>query len=181
MAVNDGLISMKPTSIAHTGTSATINADGGVDFTDVTVLSLNGVFTSTYDNYLIIISDDNVSNTASVIFGRLRVAGSDASGSNYAYQLLDFDPTSETGSRSTSQSSGYFGTSSSNNSGNTIYIYGPALAQPTISRCVNAHGYLGARTQDGVTTHSLSTAYDGITLLPQQGITGNVHVFGYEE
>jgi hypothetical protein len=54
MAAGDGLVSMTPSSIAHSGTSASINADGGVDFTAVTELSLNGVFTSDYDNYLIV-------------------------------------------------------------------------------------------------------------------------------
>jgi hypothetical protein len=55
MAAGDGLVIMTPTSIAHAGTSASINADGGVDFTAVTSLSLNGVFTSAHDNYLIVI------------------------------------------------------------------------------------------------------------------------------
>jgi hypothetical protein len=180
MAAGDGLVSMTPTSIAHSGTSASINADGGVDFTAVTSLSLNGVFTSDYDNYLIVasISGDAFSG------GQLRVGGVDASGTDYAYQLINASNTTITGVRSTSRTD--FGSivdadGSATPTGYHVHLYGPALAQPTAVRNVGLRADAGARLRDFAMTHSLSTSYDGITFISAGSTTGNVHVFGYEE
>ena len=48
-----GMVLLKPTSIAHSGTSASIGANGQVTFTAVTSLSLNGVFSADFDNFLL--------------------------------------------------------------------------------------------------------------------------------
>ena len=183
MAAGDGLVTMTPTSIAHSGTSATINADGSVDFSAVTSLSLNGVFTSSFDNYLInvrlnVSTDDN-------IYIRYRASGTDATATNYTRQYLAVGGTLKVGERITSASvAGITYASSASNNGVAVHVYGPYLAQPTASRSVTTSGYLNAFMQDEATTHSLSTSYDGFTIFPATGaltITGNIAVFGYEE
>lgn len=179
MAAGDGLVSMTPTSIAHSGTSASINADGGVDFTAVTELNLNGVFTSDYDNYLIVMrfTDTNQSGFSF----RLRASGSDASGTDYAYQDMHADG-GVTGSRTTGADKAVTGVGDQLMTGHVIHMYGPYLTQPTAHRSVNGSGANGAALYDFAGTHSLSTAYDGITVFPNAGsFTGNIHVFGYEE
>lgn len=181
MAAGDGLVSMKPTSIAHSGTSASINADGGVDFTAVTSLSLNGVFTSDYDNYLIVLSG-SASGVAQISM-RWRLSGTDATGSNYTRQSLGVSSTTVSGARSSSQTTtfiNYWGSTLQN--GDTIHVYGPALAQPTAYRSVTSSSAGNALMEEYAGTHSLSTAYDGVTIYPDaNNITGTVHVFGYEE
>jgi hypothetical protein len=184
MAAGDGLISMTPSSITHSGTSASINADGGVDFTAVSSLSLNGVFTGDYDNYLIVISGTG-SEALGVLF-RLRASGSDATGSNYVSQELVGSGSSVSGARQTSQSSAAvtnFRNFSSIKTGANLYLYGTALAQPTAYRSVSVEPESsGAMILDNAGTHSLSTAYDGVTFVTNTGtVTGNLHVFGYEE
>jgi len=84
-----GLVTMPPTSIDHVGTSASINANGGVDFEGVTSLSLNGVFTGDYDNYLMIVGAIN-DTTGNVTLGtQLSVAGiADATVNAYTAQSL---------------------------------------------------------------------------------------------
>jgi hypothetical protein len=178
MAAGDGLVSMTPTSIAHSGTSASINADGGVDFTAVTSLSLNGVFTSEIDNYLIVFSASVTANTVAEF--RLRAAGSDATAANYTWQWLQAGGSTVDGLRVSSDTEGIFGYFSTSENGVHMHVYGPALAQPTAVRGVNVASFSGARLMDTATTHSLSTAYDGITFFTGT-FTGNVHVFGYEE
>lgn len=182
MAAGDGLISMTPTSIAYSGTSAGINADGGVDFTAVTELSLNGVFTGDYDNYLVIFGD--VATSHNNLGMRLRASGSDATGSNYSYQTLyansSFTPGGE---RYTSQTiwERMFASSSIADV-QPLHIYGPALAQPTAARSISGIGYAGAYIRDCAGMHSLSTSYDGFTLITYSfTMSGTVHVFGYEE
>jgi hypothetical protein len=181
MAAGDGIVSMKPTSIAHSGTSASINADGGVDFTAVTELNLNGVFTSDYDNYLVVMNHKGTAYSG--IRGRLRLLGTDASASDYAFQTLRAESTTVAGARTSSDTSMFFGvTSDEQQSGDNTHIYGPYLAQPTAFRMINIVGEGGAILRNAASTHSLSTSYDGITIFPASGsMTGTVHVFGYEE
>lgn len=180
MAAGDGLISMKPTSITHSGTSASINSDGGVDFTAVTSLSLNGVFTSDYDNYVFYINLTATSDAQALM--QFRASGADATGSNYTTQRLDADDTSVFGTRYTSRSDiQALQISSTTNNGYTVHLYGPALAQPTAFRSVSMRGTSSAYITDWVATHSLSTSYDGFTLSGATAFSGTVHVFGYEE
>jgi hypothetical protein len=181
MAAGDGLVIMTPTSIAHSGTSASINADGGVDFTAVTELSLNGVFTSSFDNYLIVIRYVAASGDPRTRL-RLRTAGSDASGSNYVRQVVDANGSSVTAARATESAATIGEFSSTQRSGETVHMYGPFLAQPTAMRNVNSGGFTSARLTDNACTHSLSTSYDGFTFYPESSnMTGNIVVFGYEE
>ena len=180
MAAGDGLIVMTPTSINVTGTSGSINADGGVDFTAVTALSLNGVFTSSYDNYLIVIRA--VCTTFDNLLLRWRVGGTSASGSNYTFQTLVADGgPSPSGQRSTSQTSTRLGNvSATQRDGLSVAVYGPFLAQPTALRSVTVNGQSSARFDDIAATHSLSTSYDGFELICS-AIDGSITVFGYEE
>jgi hypothetical protein len=182
MAAGDGLVSMTPTSIAHSGTSASINADGGVDFTAVTSLSLNGVFTSEMDNYLVVSSVTVAAGIPSLLL-QLRASGSDATGTNYTRQSLDIFGTTRSAARSTSQSSWTITAPDDiAPNGITLHMYGPALAQPTAVRSVTIYSYDGASIWDQAGTHSLSTSYDGFTIsLTSSNITGTIHVFGYEE
>jgi len=183
MAAGDGLVSMKPTSIAAGVGTASINADGGVDFTAVTSLSLNGVFTSEMDNYLIVISGVPVSSAGTVRL-RMRASGTSDSGSNYTRQYLQAVSTAVNGGRSTSQTQATIGSfgDTSLPAGYHVHIYGPALAQATAIRSVNVNtGSSVPNITDNANTHSLSTSYDGCEILPLTASTGTVHVFGYEE
>lgn len=76
-----GLVNVVPTSVAQAGGSASANAQGLVTFTGVTSLSLNGVFTSAYENYLVSVKINSATVNAGLRF-RLRVSGTDQTG-NY--------------------------------------------------------------------------------------------------
>lgn len=179
----EGLVSMTPTSITHSGTSATINADGGVDVVSVTSISINGVFTSSYDNYLIVINHTGSANENIQL--RLRSSGVDALGSDYTRQYLFVGSTTVQGERLTSQTQATVGrVAASGYGGEQIAMYAPALAIPTAMRQINVNSISGASIEtENVCTHSLSTAYDGFTifLAASNTITGTIHVFGYEE
>jgi hypothetical protein len=177
MAAGDGLVSMTPTSIAYSGTSATINADGGVDFTAVTELNLNGVFTSDYDNYLFV---TRLTGTGAQALGiKLRVSGTDTTDSNYARQYLQASGASTLAGRQTGVSLINLLPFNTFTTGQHLHIYGPALAQATAGRVVNT---LSGDLADYAWTHSTATAYDGLSLFVTGGsVTGNIHVFGYEE
>ena len=176
-----GMVLMTPTSIASTGTgnSSSIGANGSVTFSSCETLSLNGVFTSDYDNYMIVMRTDP--SGARLLEARLRASGTDASGSNYTYQMLAAGSTTVSAGRTASQSVtrfGYFDGATMN--GISIYCFGPYLSQPTALRSVTVSDNASAYIEDYASTHSLSSAYDGVSFLSNntQTFTGLVSVYG---
>ena len=180
--MTNGLVVMTPSSIAYSGTSASINADGSVVFSACTSLSLNGVFTSDYDNYMISARTQKSANV--VLFGRLRASGTDeSSASNYYTDQYLYANGTGIGAARTTRNQWYIAyLDSALRNGFVAHWYGPYLAQPTAGRTVAADSYLNAETIDSAYTHSLSNSYDGFTLLPASGtVTGLVTVFGFNQ
>lgn len=181
-----GLHIMRPTSIVVAGggsESASIRADGGVDFANATSLSLNGVFTADYDNYMI--SLRLTSSAGTTIRGRLRLSGTDATAGNYTRQTLNADGTTVNGARATSETGlGVADVYNTQRAGYTAYLYGPNLAQPTAYRMLSVSDYLSGTIFEQCGTHSLSTAYDGWTLYHVSAgptITGMITVYGWTQ
>jgi hypothetical protein len=179
-----GLKLIVPSSVSSTGTgnSSSVSASGKITFSSCSTVSVNDVFSSTHDNYLIV--SDNVLNTGdAILYIRLRSSGSDASGTNYVYQRLRATSTTVSGVRGTTVSTGFVGSvSATARSGFHCYMYGPNLAQPTAYRGVNVWGQNSASIDDYAVTHSLSTAYTGFTLLTTNDLfSGSMTVYGLSQ
>lgn len=173
----NGLILLTPTSIAYTGTSATISANGSVEFSACTALSLNGVFSANYDNYMIV-TRGNVT-TAANVFIRFRSGGTDNSTSNsYVYQYMVANSTSVAGSRTTLDLGGFFLAYGVQRAGSVGFIYGPYLSQPTAYRTVNVGDSSSAIIEEYAGTHNQSASYDGFTLSNGGNLSGRVAVYG---
>ena len=177
-----GLKLIVPTSATATGagSSATVSATGKVTFTSAATLTIEGCFSATYDNYLFVMRHVDSAQSNNDIDARLRVSGSDASGTNYTDQYIYAESTTVGAARETSQTAFRFAVTSTTHSGSHTYIYGPNLAQPTAARLVSMQGTSGARIVDNAMTHSLSTAYTGITLFTTLAgsITGALTIYG---
>lgn len=179
-APKPGMVLINPESIAYSGTSATKGTNGQVTFNAVTSLSLNGVFSADFDNYVITWSSA-VSNGTPGLFARLRTSGTDASGTNYTQQYILASSATVSAARTTSATS--FAVAYPDNTlaanGVTMHFYGPFLVQPTAHRSIDQNSVSSARLIDIANTHSLSTSYDGITLFPGIGdMTGKLTVMG---
>lgn len=181
-----GMHIMRPSSIvvAGGGSSASIRADGGVDFAAATSLSLNGVFTAAYDNYMVTFR--GVSNTNGIgFFVRMRASASDNSTANsYTVQRILADGTTVSGLRETGNFAAIGAVDDSQRAGSTIYMYGPNLAQPTAGRSVVVDGFSNAYLVDRAFTHNQSTAYDGCTFLVDgagRTFEGVFTVYGYAQ
>lgn len=179
----NGLVVMTPTSIVSTGTgnSSSINANGSVTFSSCATLSLNGVFTSSYDNYMVVTRQ--IGTGFAYIRINMRSSGTDATGSNYAVQKVEVDGSSISAARYTSQTSTVEIAPTTNaRSGQIFYFYGPNLARPTTIRGISASGAAGAYIHEGVATHNVSSSYDGFTLTLTTGaLSGLVTVFGFNQ
>ena len=179
MAEIAGLTLITPSSVAGSGVSL---SGAKVVFTAATTININGVFSATHDNYLVVVRG-SIATSGGGILHRWRVSGSDATGANYAQQYLEAEGTNVTASRQTGATSSPW--SSFNNNlpqGFHTYLYGPALAQPTAYRSVSVQSYNGAAITEYAGTHSLSTAYDGFTLYPSaNNITGALTIYGLSQ
>lgn len=176
-----GMVLMTPTSIASTGTgnSSSIGVNGSVTFSSCETLSLNGVFTSQYDNYMIQMR--YVSDTIGKdLRARLRASGTDDSTtSSYIHQRLTASSTTVSAARTTTNTFQIGNSDSTLRSGVALYLYGPFLVQPTAVRSVTVGGEGNAIITDYAATHNQSVSYDGLTLFASTGLlTGLVSVYG---
>lgn len=174
-----GMVLLKPTSIAYSGTSASINANGSVQFTSLSSLSLNGVFSSGYDNYIMSIRT-TTSPHATAINMRLRNSGTDATGTDYTYQRLEVSATFLSGARATSDNKTRINNSSTLMNGDEVRFYGPYLAKPTAIGNEGGSSQGGAGMVDVASTHSLSNQYDGFTIYSDSPVvlSGRISVYG---
>jgi len=178
-----GMVLITPTSIASTGTgnSSSIGANGSVTFSTCATLSLNGVFTANYDNYMISFRWQQNTSSSS-LQARLRASGTDSTANtDYNTQQIYASASTVGGVRSTT--SGFWDLSASATTyrnGLTMNVYGPYLSQPTAFRTIVINSSVGATIDsDGAGTHELSSSYDGITFYPSgNSITGLVSVYG---
>lgn len=176
-----GLRICTPTSVSHSGTSATINANGGVDVSAVTSVSLNGVFSSTYTNYHLIFSGDQATGVNMRV--RMRSAGTDATASSWSRQYAAFTGGTATIARTTAMTHGTGFIYSYPFGGGFVDIYQPYLATYTMF----GSSIIAEDTNDGymvwnAVQYPVATSYDGLTIDVATGsITGNFAIYGYAE
>jgi hypothetical protein len=182
--VHNAMMLIKPSSVDITGagSSATINESGSVTFSACATLSLNGVFSSTYDNYVIDIRHKG--STLQALYARMRASATDNTTANsYVRQRIFATSTTVSGERATSNLAFTGAASATQQDGLTLYVYGPYLAQPTAARSVTVYGEDSARIFDCAWTHNQSTSYDGFTLgMNVSGtFTGLIKVYGLRQ
>ena len=152
-------------------------------------LSVNNCFTSTYDNYRLVIDPFQPATTAGVGFRlRLRAGLSDATGADYFFGLMglyvDGSSANTVGNAQTTLDTGIFNTTNTLSLGSSVIdVIRPQKADRTffmINGILYA-GQFGGRA--GFGEHNLTTAYDGFTLLTSTGniTSAKVRVYGYRQ
>jgi hypothetical protein len=168
-----------PTSIANSG--GTASASGGeVTFSGCNSVSLNGVFSATYDNYLVWIEANAAAGSRTGRM-RLRASGTDNTTSNYrsGYMYSGFSG-STTGNDNRNNVDYwipyYFADTAS--SSQSIFVSSPNLAKYT--RFGTTFGINDANAHfSGVFV--ATTTFDGATFFPEttDTFTGKIRVYGY--
>jgi hypothetical protein len=184
LAVPQGLVPVVPTSVAGTGVSFT--GDGLVSFSGSATVSLNGVFNSAFDNYLIIVDVDTVSGNTAVSF-RMRAAGTDAAGAGTYGMAMNGITTggaaADIATTGTSATFAYLPTSYPYGSAQ-FTIVDPAKAVQTRflgdSSSTNT-AYAAFAGRSGSLYHTVASAYDGITMLAATNMTGTIRIYGYSK
>lgn len=177
--LGSGLNIVTPTSIANSGGSA--SASGGqVTFTGVSSISLNGVFSSTYLNYMVVAY---FSSSAVNDYGwRARNAGTDVTGAS-EYSCINIYGTNAGGSAGVAFADRSFGllcnTGDVANSAE-ITFFEPFSSNRTRStaNCGNRSS-ASSRADFSSITRVTAASHDGFTVYLAGGtITGTIRVFG---
>lgn len=173
-----GMELLTPTSVSSTGTgnTTTVNANGSITFSTCDSVTVNGVFSASYDNYVIVVRRNGAGAVTSNF--RLRVGGVDNStASSYTTQENDISGTSESGYR-IATTSGYFSQHAGGIDAYVAYLYGPFLTQATAWRSTTFMATSSARILDCSGTHNQATSYDGITFTTLSAGTGLISIYG---
>jgi hypothetical protein len=174
-------------STASTGIkwAAPAGATGGfvfinsTTFTSSSGVNVDSVFSSTYDNYQIILS--NTGSAVDDLAMQFRTSGSTNSNSNYYTQELQADGGSSSASRQGPVTTGIrVGKNNTVRCYSTIFLMNPFASLPTGAQSLilnNAEGLPNLRYHVG--NFSATTSFDGFRLLPNSGtITGTVTTYG---
>jgi hypothetical protein len=164
-----------------------LTAGGLVKITDSTFsassgVSINNCFTSTYTNYAIVVHAVIASGETDAYL-RMRVGGSDATGSNYSFfnesSGVNASGYDQNSTGTTQLTAGRFGSAGTGSL--FIDVFRPNDAVTTTFQSQNiANGTTTIFVQSGGGSHSLTTAYDGFTLYPASStFTGTLRVYGY--
>ena len=179
-----GLTLITPSTITVTGGSGSIGATGTVTVTTASSVSLNGIFSSTYNNYLVLFG--LTGSTAIDLLARLRASGTDNSSANYGRQLI-FGDTSLGASSTGSATSWNLGQLYDTDGKRTVL---DLMVKDPASSSIYTTGRADSISSANSAPYALkslfgttvTTAYDSITFIASSGtITGTISVYGYNK
>jgi hypothetical protein len=171
-----GLNLVVPTSV----TGGTLSTNGKITFTASSGVSVNGCFTSAYENYIVLINAP-VKSVANNIPIKFRSTGTDDSSNNYDVSFMSNSGTAISVTTQTSTSASINWGSATRHSAK-IEIYSPALAEFTTYVATTSEFTPGTliRTTQISGLHKVASAFDGFTMTPSTGTaTGTIRIYGY--
>jgi len=160
----------------------------GGTVTSSTAANIDSVFSATYDNYRIIISDITSSGSEEGFYMRLRVGGVTNSAAEYDHQEFRIYSTGTLANAGANGATEYYlwaaGTSPANHAGACIIdITQPFLAKPT-TVLVTSHVYDAAISAYMYNTvggsHSVSSSFDGFRIFgTSTSVAYKYKIYGY--
>ena len=180
-----GLVPITPTSVVVGSGTGSASGNGLVTFAGVSSVSLNGVFSSTYNSYRIVLVPTTASTTGINVTCRLRAAGTDNStASSYVTNSLYGNGSSALSSQDV-QAQWYiidsYNTTNQTFAAATIEMYKPNQAVIT-TMISSSHYNTGSATitNQRSGTQTATTQFDGFSILASTGtIGGTISVYGY--
>ena len=178
-----GLAKIVPTSITVGSGTGSVDANGNITFSGASSVSVNDVFSSTYDNYLI--QFNNVLGNAGFVGLRLRTS-TDETSSQYFTQEIFGGGSSLSATRTSSATSwaACFRIESAVQNLGSMVIYNPfntvvTTAQTSLTTAASGTGIDLTFSGRGLNT---TTSYTGFTLTPSSGTMtgGTIRVYGYK-
>lgn len=154
------------------------------DFSAVSSVSVNNVFTTEYENYRVLLSFSALSATTTISM-RMRVSGADDTNATYNRQVLYGTSSTVGANLNSTQTSWTVGTM------NTTYaaynnfafdFFSPQLSRYTTAKTTGNHVDNSGNTYDLQQSlyFTAATAFDGLSVLCSSGnMTGSISIYGY--
>ncbi len=177
-----GLTLITPTSIAVTGGSATssISSTGKISLTSATAVKVNGCFSSSYDNYKIIIAGTNTSTSVAGCSIKFVKNGTESS-SNYFYTYI-YATNSGGPSRSYAGSASQWSSGALGDyfSSNVYEIIEPFVSASRTNYFSNYTAVASTNNEMGIVNgfHTITDSYDGFSWSGGT-FTGSLSIYGY--
>lgn len=172
-----GLVRITPASVVNCTVSGTT-----VVFSAVNTFSLNGVFSSSYDWYRILISF-TAASTSTELQMQMRLDGT-TNGSNVYYsQQVNGNNGTGTFSRTRNAATNMqIGLGWTNESHISMDLFDPFLIRRT-TYSANNNTSLGTIAQLLTGGHDIVSSYDGFTITTNNSaaVTGNMRIYGYKQ
>jgi hypothetical protein len=150
-------------------------------FSAVSSQSINDVFSTTYDDYRIIIVASSATAGTDLTL-RVRVSGSDLSTGTYTYNRIIGDGGTLNSARSSAQTSIRCGnTTLSEETSYIIDVVNPFLTKRTVFTINNSNQGGGAAQDMTAAVVTNATSYTGFTILAGNNFTGRLSVYGYNK
>ena len=150
---------------------------GNTSFSATSSVNVNDVFSTTYDNYRVIINATGAAGNGGYL--RLRVSGTDST-TNYQSQRVAGDGSSGVFDRAGSTYA-FLGDISTQPSSIVFDVFQPFLTTATnftsVNSCNNSSG--NQVTEILSAAHNASTSYTGFTFYSSNNNTGTLSVYGY--
>lgn len=171
-----GLVPIMPTSISVSSGTAS-SSSNTTTFTGVGSISLNGIFSSTYSHYRIILSA--FQSTTNTSLYKFRNGGGDVSGALYYFQEVYATNTTIGASGFANQTSGRFGYFNANTwSTQVIDVTDPATT--VVTQFVSSQGRSGPVSVQNIGGYNDASVFSGLTLIANGTLSGTVQIFGYK-
>jgi hypothetical protein len=179
-----GLVPIVPTSVAVGSGTGTVNSAGLMTFSGASSVSLNGVFTSSYTNYKIIISGlSSPAGTYPSINAYFRASGTNVSSGYYVWGLTSRNAAGivQQGGSNTSAWAMASQIGASAYSSATMEIQSPAIAKITTGN-MTAGGFDSGTAVYTANHMFLNNAnvYDGFSIVATaNNVSGEIKIYGY--
>ena len=171
-----GMDLITPTSVAGTGVTV---SGGQVSFTAATSVSVNGCFTSTYDNYRVVCDYTTGTSGGIVTNFRFRTSGTDNTAS--VYNLRGADVGAFTTISVNDQNLAAMITARDGGNAMVLDVVNPFATKYTTCpfSVHSATAAVIALARFGVMSHLSATSFDGFSLIAASStITGTLRVYG---
>lgn len=185
VATGAGLVPVIPTSVSVGSGTASVAADGTITFSNASNFSVDGVFTTTYRNYRILMTRITA-NSAAQILARFRSGGSTLTTTTYftaaAYQLANATSGVYSGFNGISWTELAPATVETGWTSITWDIFQPGISDTHTSSLFASTGYSTAiQNRNGAVMYNVVSAINGFHLYPNiaTNISGIVKIYGY--
>lgn len=177
-----GLVPIRPSSVVIASGSGSANALGQVSFTGATSLSLDGIFSDTYINYLIKLNVTGVSGSVS-LRGILRKSGADLTANTYFSAHTYTVNTTSTQSFDNISPNTFFSILGVGSAAHEdLHVYNPFTVSHTYMKASYASLSGDLRNGTSASMYLTNASADGIKIqAASNNFSGFIQVFGYND